>query len=325
MKSALAAGAASLGAASLVGWAAARAIVALIRRNPDPFPRERLIAEPEGEQVLISRPDGTVLRAVIAGHGPSVILAHGYTASIAEWNFVWDELQARGFRVIAFDQRGHGRSTLGSDGIGSEPMAADLAAVVQHFDVHDGVLVGHSMGGFVTVRAVLDHADLAQRLRGLVLFATWAGRILDGAPQNRLQIPLLEHGILQRLIRNKTVAVLFGAAQCGARPSPAMISAFVELFNQHLDEHGPLLPIVRAFSREDRYPRLGEIAVPTAVMVGTSDRTTPQSHSRRLAKGIPGAWLVTVPDAGHLLNWEAADELIEVVESFPAQHDSNFD
>ncbi len=319
MRTGLAAGAAVAGATGLLGWGAARAMVARIRQNPDPFPRERLIAEPNGEQVLITRPDGTVLHALVAGQGPSVILVHGYTARILEWNFVWDELQARGFRVIAFDQRGHGRSTLGSDGIGSEPMAADLAAVLQHFDVHDGVLVGHSMGGFVSIRAVLDHADLAQRLRGLVLFATWAGRVLDGAPQNRLQIPLLERGILQRLLGNKTIAVLFGAAQCGARPSPAMISVFVELFNQHLDEHGPLLPIVRAFSHEDRYPRLAEIAVPTVVLVGTADRTTPPSHSRRLADGIPGARLVKVPYAGHLLNWEAADELVKVIESFPAQ------
>jgi non-heme chloroperoxidase len=323
VRTGLGAGAALVGGTGLLGWGAARAMVTRIRQNPDPFPRERLIAEPNGEQVLITRPDGTLLHALVAGQGPSVIFVHGYTARILEWNFVWDELAARGFRVIAFDQRGHGLSTLGSEGIGSEPMAADLAAVLQHFDVHDGVLVGHSMGGFVSIRAMLDHADLAQRLRGLVLFATWAGRILDGAPQNRLQIPLLEHGILQRLLRNKAVAVLFGAAQCGARPSPAMISVFVELFNQHLDQHGPLLPIVQAFSREDRYPRLAEIAVPTVVMVGTADRTTPPSHSRRLAEGIPGARLVKVPDAGHLLNWEAADELVKVVESFPAQRDSD--
>jgi pimeloyl-ACP methyl ester carboxylesterase len=98
-----------------------------------------------------------------------------------------------------------------------------------------------------------------------------------------------------------------------------MISVFIEGFHQHLDEHGPLLPIVRAFGREDRYPRLGEIAIPTVVMVGSADRTTPPSHSRRLAAGIPGARLVTVPEAGHLLNWEAPDELVKVIESFPAQ------
>lgn len=319
MRTGLAAAAALLGTTGLFGWGAARAIVTRIQHNPDPFPRERLDVEPKGEEVAINRPDGTVLHALVAGQGPSIIFVHGYTARILEWNLVWDELQAKGFRVIAFDQRGHGRSTLGSDGIGSAPMAADIAAVLQHFDVHDGVLIGHSMGGFVSIRAVLDHADLARRLRGLVLFATWAGRVLDGAPHNRLQIPLLQHGVLQRLVRNKTIAVLFGAVQCGARPSPAMISAFVDSFRQHVDEHGPLLPIVRAFSREDRYPRLAEIAVPTVVMVGTADRTTPFSHSRRLADGIPRARLVTVPDAGHLLNWEAPEELIKVVESFPAQ------
>ncbi|MGO9158125.1 alpha/beta fold hydrolase [Mycobacterium sp.] len=261
-----AAGAALFG---LVSWGGARALVARIDRNPDPFTRERLMAEPQGEEILISRSDGTLLRALVAGQGPPVIFVHGYTATIAEWNFVWDELVAKGFRVIAFDQRGHGGSTLGSDGVGSEPMATDVAAVLRHFDIRDGVLVGHSMGGFVTIRAMIDHPDLA-----------------------------------------------------GARPSPAMISVFIEGFKQHLDDHGPLVPIVRAFSREDRYPRLGEIAVPTVVMVGSADRTTPPSHSRRLASGIPGARLVTVPDAGHLLNWEGADELVDVIESFPVQSDS---
>jgi non-heme chloroperoxidase len=303
-------------------WGGARAAVARIERNPNPFTREQLIAEPQGEETLITRPDGTVLRALTAGVGTPVVFVHGYTASCAEWNFVWDRLQVKGFRVVAFDQRGHGRSTLGSDGIGSAPMAADIAAVLEHFDIRDGVLVGHSMGGFLTIRALLDHPELARRLRGLVLFATWAGRVLDGAPQNRLQIPLLQYGVLQRMLRNKTVAMLFGAAQCGRHPSPTMISVFIELFNRHLDDHGSLLPIVRAFSREDRYPRLGEIAVPTVVIVGSADRTTPPHHSRRLAAGISGARLVTVPDAGHLLNWEAADELVEVVESFPAQGDS---
>src|SRR5262249_35072163 len=151
LRTALAAGAALFG---LAGWGAARALVARIERNPDPFPRERLLAEPVGEQVEIARPDGTVLRALVAGQGLPVVLVHGYMATLDEWNVVWDELAARGFRVIAFDQRGHGRSKLGSDGIGSEPMAADLAAVLRHFDVRDGVLVGHSMGGFIAIRTM---------------------------------------------------------------------------------------------------------------------------------------------------------------------------
>jgi non-heme chloroperoxidase len=309
----LAGGAALIG---VVGWWAARAKVAAIERNPDPFPRDQLAREPQGEEVLIHRPDGTVLRALVAGEGPTVVLAHGYTTTLGEWNIVWDALVARGYRVIAFDQRGHGRSSLGSDGIGSEPMAADYAAVLEHFDVRDGVLVGHSMGGFVAIRAVLDHPGLARRLRGLVLFATLAGRLLDGAQQNRLPMLLWEIGVTQRLVRTRTGGVLFGAFYCGNRPSPAMISVFRESIVQHLEAHGPLLPIMQAIAREDRYPRLAEITVPTVVMVGSLDRATVPSHSRRLAAGVPGARLVTVPDAGHLLNWEGPDALVDVVESF---------
>ena len=316
MRTRLAAVAALVG---LTGWGGLRALVAWIERNPDPFTREQLLAEPQGEETAITRPDGTVLRALVAGEGPTVVLAHGYSVTLSEWNVVWDELCARGFRVIAFDHRGHGRSTLGADGIGSEAMAADVAAVFEHFDVRDAVLVGHSMGGFVTIRALLEHAGLAPRLRGLVLLATWAGRVLDGAPQNKVQIPLLEWGIMPRLIKIKSIAVLFGAAQCGTRPSPAMVHVFTEGFLEHVDQHGPHLAIVRAFSREDRYPRLGEIAVPTVVVVGSADRTTPPNHSSRLADGIPGARLVTVPDAGHALNWEAPDELVRVIESLASQ------
>jgi non-heme chloroperoxidase len=273
--------------------------------------------EPEQPQDLhLGGDQGTVLRALVAGEGPPVVLAHGYGVTLVEWNIVWDALVARGHRVIAFDQRGHGRSTLGAAGAGSEPMAADYAAVLELFDVRDGVLVGDSMGGFVAIRAVLDHPDLARRLRGLVLFATFAGRQLDGAPQNSLQIPLLVSGVTERLMRTRTGGVLLGAALCGKRPSPAMISVFRKVFVQQLQDHGPLLPIVRASAREDRYPRLAEIAVPTVVMVGSADRTTPPSHPRRLAGGVPGARLVTVPDAGHALNWEGSDALVEVIASF---------
>jgi pimeloyl-ACP methyl ester carboxylesterase len=99
------------------------------------------------------------------------------------------------------------------------------------------------------------------------------------------------------------------------------VSVFRDLLIQHLDEHGSLIPIVQALSGEDFYPRLGEIALPTVVMSGTADRTTLPLHSRRLAAGIPGAQLVTIPGAGHLLNWEAPDELVKVVESFSSKRD----
>ena len=71
-------GSALVGAIGVAGWGAARAVVAAIERNPDPFPRDQLAREPEGEQVLIHRPDGTVIRAVVAGEGPTVGLVNAY-------------------------------------------------------------------------------------------------------------------------------------------------------------------------------------------------------------------------------------------------------
>ena len=70
-----------------------------------------------------------------------------------------------------------------------------------------------------------------------------------------------------------------------------MISVFQEVFAQQ--DHQALLPIARAFVREDHYPRLGEIQVPTVVIVGAADRTTPRGHAERLAAGVPGARLIT--------------------------------
>jgi len=88
----LAGGTALVGAMGVAGWGAARAAVAAIERNPDPFPRDQLAREPEGEEVLIHRPDATVIRAVVAGEGPTVVLANAYGTPLAEWNILWYKL-----------------------------------------------------------------------------------------------------------------------------------------------------------------------------------------------------------------------------------------
>jgi hypothetical protein len=80
---AVATGAALTGAMVLAGWSAVRAAVARIERNPDPLPRDLLAREPKGKEVLINRPDGTALRAVVAGEGPPVVLAHGGYMTLA--------------------------------------------------------------------------------------------------------------------------------------------------------------------------------------------------------------------------------------------------
>lgn len=298
-------------AAAAAAALAARRRAAAIRQGSDPYPYEMLSTEPRGETLTVERPDGTRIRAVVAGDGPTVVLAHGIYMSVIEWSVLWDMLLARGYRVVAFDQRGHGESTIGSDGISTMSMAGDYLAVLEAVDARDAVLLAHSMGGFLAIAAVLDVPGVAERLRGLILMSTFPGDVLRGAPQNKAQIPLITSGILPALAANDTVGTIFGAGLCGDDVSPAMVQVFLETFRAA--DHKPLLPILEAFGAEDRGDRLGEITVPTVVLCGSRDQTTPPWQSERLAAGIPGAQAWWVPRAGHMLNWEATDAIVEAI------------
>lgn len=288
-------------------------MAAAIRAQADPYPLSVLSAEPQGEEVFITTADGTRIRTLSAGDGPTVVLAHGYAVSLLEWNVIWSMLRDMGCRVIAFDQRGHGKSTIGTEGVGSRQMANDYCAVLEHYDVRDAILIGHSMGGFIAQVFMLTHPEIVRdRLKGAILFATFAGNVLQGAPQNRVQIPLIRSGILPRLA-NTDYGWPFGASLIGKPPSPAMIAAFLQDFSQH--QHQATLPILEAFGQEDYYHRLGEIPVPCVVICGTEDHTTPQWHSQKLGQLIPQARNVWVEGKGHLLNWEAPQSLIDAVRS----------
>lgn len=304
-----------LAAAALVGIGVAakstKDKVSRIRSNPDPYPYAELSREPVGVESFIDRPDGTRIRVLTAGEGPTVVMAHGVFATLIEWNIVWDLLLQRGYRVVAFDQRGHGKSTIGRDGISSTSMASDYLAVLEHVDATDAILIAHSMGGFLAITALIEVPGVQERLSGLILVDTFAGDVLKDAPQNKAQIPMIRSGLLQRAIANDTIGTLFGATICGEEPSPAMVQVFLDTFRaQH---HAPLLPILEAFAAEDRGDKLGQITIPTIVVCGRADKTTPPWQSERLAAGIPGARMVWIDRAGHMVNWEAPQVLVDSV------------
>ena len=91
-----------------------------------------------GEPLTVTTADGTRLHTVSLGSGTPVVLAHGYAIDCGEWNLIGAALASRGYQVIAFDQRGHGRSTIGHDGVSSLSMSQDYAAVLDHYDVREG-------------------------------------------------------------------------------------------------------------------------------------------------------------------------------------------
>ena len=124
---------------------------------------------------------------------------------------------------------------------------------------------------------------------------------------------MLRTGFIWWAARNKTVGTLFGASFFGDEPSPAVIQVFLDTYLAR--DHGPVAPLLGVFGAEDRYGRLPEITVPTVVVCGRSDTTTPTRHADRLATGIPGARAVWIEGKGHMLNWEDPEVLIDAVTS----------
>ncbi len=313
-----AAGLALLGL-GMAGWEAqrradARAIAA------DPETAE--LAHPvPGRPLTVESFDGTRLHVQVFGRegAPTIVLAHGWTCSIDFWHYQLRDL-ADEFRLVAYDQRGHGRSQASRDGeYSTQTLGDDLHAVIEAC-VPAGqrcVVAGHSMGGMTIAAwagahpdAVRDHVaaaalidtgmgDLARQV--LVLNPAWAHLL------HNLVAPYV-YGSTAALPKRTTPlsyrATRYVALQPDARPAHVAFTA--RMFNDTApDTRGGY---GRIFPKLDLYDDVSKLDVPTVVMVGERDRLTPPWHARRIAEVLPQLEeLVEIPGVGHMAPLEAAD------------------
>ncbi|MDH3731202.1 MAG: alpha/beta hydrolase, partial [Acidimicrobiia bacterium] len=150
-------------------YVAERLMIKQLGDNPDPEPGWRP-QTPDGELSTITTDDGTSLRVISEGEGSPIVLVHGLLVSLDVFALVWDDLVKAGHRVIGVDLRGHGGSTVGGDGHGLDLSGDDLATLIRELDLHDAVMVGHSMGGMAVLSFAVRHPDLAaERVSGLVI------------------------------------------------------------------------------------------------------------------------------------------------------------
>ena len=267
---------------------------------------DKLIRKPEGVRIFVKRPDGTDLHCIAVGEGPAVVLAHGIFNELRCFNLVLEQLLTRQVRIILFDQRGHGQSSIGSDGLGSYQMAGDYRAVLEFFDVKDGILVGHSMGAFLAVVLVEHYPQVVEaRLRAMLLVSGHAGIVAKGSLQNQLQIPLIRVGLMPLILSSKWLGRLFIRTLFGkvAQEEHVEVTRAILAANSKKDR----VSLVDFQVRENHYPALGQIKVPTTVVCGEQDRTCPRWHSERLGAEIPDARNVWLPDVGHAVVYEAPE------------------
>ncbi|NIV35219.1 MAG: alpha/beta fold hydrolase [Anaerolineae bacterium] len=253
-------------------------------------------AETARETLFYTRSPGPV-------DGPTLVLVHGAGGTRVHWPAELRRLS--GATVYTLDLPGHGRS--GGQGHGTiEAYAEAVAAFLDTVGIEQAVVAGHSMGGAIAMTLALNQAPSPEpgqaRVVGLVLVAT--GARLRVAPAILEGIRSDFEGIVQLITRFAW--------------SPDAAPPLTELGRQALREASPdiLWADFMACDRFDVMERLGEIAVPTLVIGGCADQLAPVKYTRFLGEHIPGASIVTIEDAGHMVMLERPAETAKAVGEF---------
>ncbi|MGI8752131.1 MAG: alpha/beta fold hydrolase [Acidimicrobiales bacterium] len=289
---------------------------ALARRrwmaNPDPTGGAPLDLPP-GREVAVPTRDGGRLAAWVMGpdDGPVVVCAHGWTAERRIWAAPARRLVAAGRRVVVYDQRGHGASTAGDDGLTIAAIGADVATVLEHLDLRDAVVAGHSMGGMAVQSFAIEHKDvLGERVRALALVST-AGAEMGLKALDKSAASLIGSDSTTKAVADARFGPFLVRSTFGRRPAMAALRATTESFAR--TPPATRRGFLDAIGTMNLHPHLGAVTATTAVVSGTRDTLVPHARSRRTGELIAGARFIPIKGAGHQLPFESPDRLAAVL------------
>jgi pimeloyl-ACP methyl ester carboxylesterase len=334
----LATGIAAAGAGAVI--AAEKIAVGRIRLRPDPAALEPFGAL-RGTPAEVIADDGVVLQADICGPPDApvtIVFCHGYTLSQEVWHYQRTGLES-GARLVFWDQRSHGRSGRGEPGnVSIGQLAQDLAAVLAATAAGPGpvVLVGHSMGGMTIMALAGQRPELfGSKVIGVVLISTTA-HLVDATswlppllrPVARLAGPSLLRGsargrraALTERIRQAGGDLAFLSTRFIAFADPDVSPTVVDFLERviratPIDVVADFYLALLEHDQRAALPVLGK--VPVVVITGENDRLIPAAQSAELAAAIPGARLVRVPGAGHVVILERPEVVTEEISDLAA-------
>ena len=260
----------------------------------------------------ITTKDGTEIYYKDWGEGPVVTFSHGWPLSSDAWDGQMLFLVHNGFRVVAHDRRGHGRSSQASSGNDMDGYADDLAAVIEALDLKDAILVGHSTGGGEVARYIGRHGT--KRVAKAVLIAAVPPIMLKSAA-NPEGLPMEVFDSMRSSLTKdrsqfyKDLATQFyGANRPGAKVSQGILDQFW-LWSMQAGLKNAYESI-KAFSETDFTEDLKKIDVPTLVMHGEDDQIVPIKDSAvKTARVIRGAKEIYYPGAPHGLTATLQDQV----------------
>ncbi|MGW0436213.1 alpha/beta fold hydrolase [Micromonospora sp. NPDC003197] len=334
-------GIAAAGAA--VGVAAERALGRRPRTEiGDRYADEVFGSQPCDEALQIEMPDGTDIHVELIeprGDGkarPTVVFVHGFCLDMGTFHFQRKLLaERREHRLVFYDQPGHGHSgRLKSGEYDLDRLGETLRTVIDR-TVPSGplVLVGHSMGGMTIMAFAERYPEMfGDRVVGTVLMATSGGRSEEtklGLPAifGRVGLPFLPvvtnttrltGGAIDQVRKAASTVAWLLTRKYGFgtdRPSPALVS-YVEEMNSRTSAD-TVVRYLRTLYTHARYPALAALrGTPTLVIVGDKDMITPVTHSEEIMRHLPEAEYVKVPDSGHAVMLEHADEVNAALGNF---------
>jgi non-heme chloroperoxidase len=246
--------------------------------------------------------DGTQLYYKDWGKGQPIVFSHGWPLSADAWEDQMIFLGARGYRCIAHDRRGHGRSDQTWDGNDLNTYADDLAELVAALDLRDAIHVGHSTGGGEVARYIGRHGT--KRVAKAVLIGAIPPLMLK-TPANPGGLPIEVFDQLRASVLADRAqffkdlsAPFYGANRPGAQVSQGLRDSF--WMQSMLAGHKAAYDCIKAFSETDQTEDLKKIDVPTLILHGDDDQIVPIGASALMSsKIVKDSKLVIVPGAPH--------------------------
>ena len=272
------------------------------------------VAAPRASARFLDRPDGRIAYDD-SGSGPLVIMAPGFGDTKEEYRFLAPKLVAAGYRAVAMDLRGHGKSSTGWDDHTCAAMGRDMLALIEHLDAGPAIVIGTSISAGSAAWAA---AESPAAIAGLVLIGPFARNV----PIAWWKAALFKT-IMHTMFTGPWAPAAWGAYYASLYPSakPTDFDAYKSALVANLKEPGRMaaLQAMMRVDRSDVEPRLGDVRAPTLVVMGSKDPDfdSPAAEAETLAGLLHGS-VAMIDGAGHYPHAEMPDKTAPVIVDFLA-------
>ncbi|MBS0172277.1 MAG: alpha/beta fold hydrolase [Nitrospira sp.] len=243
------------------------------------------------------------------GRGIPLLFLHAFPLNRSMWAPQVASLSQQ-FRPIAIDLRGHGESDAPLWSFSLEQYADDIAGLLDRLAIPRAILIGLSMGGYVSLAFSKKYRH---RLKALVLADTRAQADSAEGRAGRYQLAQMAYTKGTLAVADIMLPKLLGAPSLQQKPE--LVQYVRETIHQN-PVSGILVDLMAMADRPDSLTHLRTITCPTLVMIGQEDLTTPLADAELMAREIPGARLAVIPAAGHLSNREQPEVFTELLRGF---------